>query len=169
MSSNDRIDKVKRCTLAANNQFFSDHRELFCYFQRPDLDNAIVAWVRLNKADELAGSEPRTELYVKILETAFLTLFDKSVLNPIAELSSLAWDAVEQMRRNTGIGAQSLPAPVKKLTAEEKLEAQIREDWKTLSTKAIKAKVANDPTYRATFERIVDSLQSVATQQVVMR
>lgn len=65
----------------------------------PALDNALVAWIRLNKADAIKDSEPSIELYLSILQEAFLTLFDKEgALVQTADITPLGWDAVETMR-----------------------------------------------------------------------
>src|ERR1700685_1989701 len=122
--SSDRMKEVQRCTAAANRQFFSDHRELFVYFDRTSLEDALVAWVRLHRAEKLATSTPTKELYLRIMQEAFVTLFDSGTIKEQAPLSRLAWDELDAMRKNTGIGTASVPTPNLQLTPEQKLETQ---------------------------------------------
>jgi len=100
----DRIARAGQLSLAANREFQSQNRELLVYFDGPALSKSMLAIIRLEHADEIRSSDPTVATYLKIQERAFLAAFDRGAVVPLSELSSLAWDAVERMRREHAVG-----------------------------------------------------------------
>lgn len=164
----NRIKQAGRLSLAANSEFLDSARELLVSFDRDAVSKAMLAYIRLNCRDEIAGNDPDFFLYLKIQQEAFLTLLDRGAVAPIAEITQLGQQALDAMRLATGIGLQGLPTPEPALSPEEVLEAQVREDWRKLPADKVRKKRANDRTYRETFDRIVDTLDSAMTEHVVI-
>jgi len=162
-----RVELAGKLSLAANRRFLGENRELLVSFERTQLQEAMLAWIRLNARHEISEAEPNIETYLRIQERAFLSLLDRSAIKEVAEITPLGWNAVEQMRRNVGQAVPSTP-PAPQLTPEQKLEAQVREDWKLLNTKQLRAKMSSDAQYKAMFERIAGTLDSVATEFVAI-
>src|SRR5580765_3688534 len=102
----------------------------------------MLAIIRLDFADEIRNAEPAVATYLRIQEKAFLRAFDRNAAQPIAEITSLGWDCVEKMRRATGIGLESLPAPVPVLSPSQILEQKVKDDWSRLPSAEIKKLMA---------------------------
>jgi hypothetical protein len=158
-----RIEKAGRLSVAANRHFLSTYRELLVSFDRESLASAILSHIRLHSSEQIRENDPSVDLYLKIQEETFLRLLDKNAIAPVAPITSLGQQALDDMRRRTNIGLEALPQPELVLTPAQKMENQIREDWSTLSSAAIRRKMANDRLYRETFERISGELESHAT------
>src|ERR1700722_599455 len=125
--------------LAASKRWWSDSRELVASFDRTVLEDGIVAWIELNKRDEIASTAPSVDFYYGLMSEAFLSLYDARVVNPIYPVTDLGQEFIDEARRATGIGATSLPAPEPpELTPAQKLEQQVQQDWKTLPSAAIR-------------------------------
>lgn len=163
----DRIARAGQLSLAANREFLSQNRELLVYFDSAALSKSMLAIIRLEHADEIRNSDPSISTYLKIQELAFLSTFDRGAVVPLSELSSLAWDAIERMRRDHGQGvSETAPVPEPVLSSAQKLELQVRDDWKSLPSKQIKQKMSQDRAYRTTVERLATELESNATSYV---
>jgi hypothetical protein len=157
----ERIERTGKLSAIANREFLSENRELLVSFDRDALAKTMLAVIRLDFADQIKESEPDITTYLRIQEQAFLSAFDRGAIQPIdGEITSLGWDCIERMRRENGIGVESLPVPEPVITPQQKLESQVREDWKRLSSAEIKKRIANDRSYRETFERISSQLDS---------
>jgi hypothetical protein len=154
--------------LAASKRWWSDARELTVSFDRGAFEDAVVAWVKLNKRDEIASNVPSLDFYYGLMNEAFLSLYDSQTINPIFPVTVLGQNFIDQARRATGIGAVSLPTPEPELTPAQKLDDTVRSDWKRLSSAQIKQKIANDRSYRAAFERLSGDLESSVTTHVVI-
>jgi hypothetical protein len=73
---------------------------------------------------------------------------------------------IDDLRRRFGIGeAPPLPAP--ELTPQERLEAEVRQDWVHLKTADFRRKCQSNRAYSDTFQRIAGSLDSTITSAVV--
>jgi hypothetical protein len=154
---------------AASRQWWSDARDLAVSFG-PTLEDSIVAWVKLNCRDEVAQTAPSIEFYYSLLSKAFLMMYDNETINPIYPVTDLGQVFIDQIRRATGIGVQSLPAPTPVLSPADKLRAEVINDWRTLSSKGIRAKMSRDRNYAAMFEELsqTDALSSGATTFTVI-
>jgi hypothetical protein len=169
VNNNDqtRIARAGQLSLAANREFLSQNRELLVYFSGEAVSKSMSAIIRLEHADEIRSAEPNKSTYLRIQERAFLAAFDRGAVVPLSELSSLAWDAIERMRRDNGQSVvENAPTPEPTLTPQQKLEFEIKNDWSTLPTKQIRQKMANDKNYRDTVERISNELRANATSYV---
>jgi hypothetical protein len=166
----DRLQEAGRLSVVANKIFLDEARELLVSFDREALSKAMLAWIRLNAGPEIASSEPSVELYLSVQERAFLTLFDRGAVVPIAEVTSLGEAALGAMRVRTGVGIESLPTPEPVLSETERLEREVASDWKILSSKQIKHKIANSKSYRECFERLSETnfITSSVTSRVVI-
>jgi hypothetical protein len=163
----DHIERVGQLSSAANREFMIQNRELLVSFDHESLSKAMKAIIRLDFRTQIMECEPDVTTYLRIQEQAFLSAFDRGAIQPIAEITSLGWDAIEKMRRETGIGLESLPAPEAVLTPSQILEQKVRSDWAKLPSAAIKKLIANDRQYRETFERISSQLESLTTHVVI--
>ncbi len=67
--------------IAASRQWWRDARELAISFG-PTLEDAIVAYIKLNFRDEVAQTAPSIEFYYSLLSKAFLTMYDAEIVNP---------------------------------------------------------------------------------------
>jgi hypothetical protein len=152
-----REEKARQCGMAANAQFFNEAREAVVSFARPDLDNSLVAYVKLNFRDEISSEEPSTELYLRLLRSAFLELLDAGTIQEKHPLTSLGWDYVDSIRRATGIRVQNLSAPAPVLSADDQLRAQIQKDWVSLPGDKVRAKAKADSRYREVLEQMLAS------------
>ena|ERR1700730_4662009 len=153
----DRLQEAGRLSVVANKIFLDEARELLVSFDREALSKAMLAWIRLHAAPEISSSEPNVGLYLSIQEQAFLTLFDRQAVAPIAEITKLGQASLDAMRKRTGIGVETLPTPEPTLTPSQILEQQVQDDWKKLPSAAIRRKIANDRSYRECFERLSES------------
>jgi len=164
---NTTAENAAKYGIAAANKWWSDARELVASFDRVALENAIVAWIKLNKRDEIASTAPSTDFYYGLMNEAFLVLYDTETVNPEFPITNLGQSFIDQIRRATGIGAQ-LPAPTPVLTPEQKLETEVRSDWRSLSSKQIKLKMQNNRLYRECLNRLAPELDSSVTQHVTI-
>jgi len=160
----DRMARAGQLSAAANREFLSQNRELLVFFNREELSRAMLAVIRLDFAEAIRDEEPSTAFYLKIKELAFLAVFDRGAITNVVELTPLAWDCVERMRRDNGQGvSETAPVPEPVLSPAQKIELQVRDDWTKLPTKQIRQKMANDKNYRDTVERISGELDSNVT------
>lgn len=155
--------------IAAAKKWWSDARELAISFDRQQLEDAIVAWIKLNRRDQVANNAPSVDFYYALMNEAFLSLYDAETVNPIFPVTDLGQAFIDGARGSTGIGVVNLPAsPEPTLTPQQKLEMQVKEDWKNLPSAVIRKRVANDHAYRNAFESVSDQLTSNATTHVVI-
>jgi hypothetical protein len=165
---NITAENAAKYGIAAAKKWWSDARELVASFDRVALENAIVAWIKLNRREEVAATAPSIDFYHRLMSEAFLSLYDAQTVNPEFPITSLGQNFIDQARRETGIGAQSVPAPAPVLTPAQELENEVRSDWKTLSSKQIKSKMQNNRLYRECVERVAGELESTVTQHVTI-
>jgi hypothetical protein len=143
-----REEKARQCGQAANAQFFSEAREAVVSFGRPGLDDSVVAYVKLHFRDSISSEEPSTELYLRLIRTAFLELLDAGTIQEKHPLTSLGWNYIDEIRRATGVGVENLPPPATpQLSADDKLRQEIINDWHTLPGDKVRAKAAADKNY----------------------
>jgi hypothetical protein len=153
----DRVALAGKLSIVANRTFLSDYRGLLVSFDREGLSASLLAWIRLHCATEILDGEPGVQLYLRIQERAFLTLLDRDAIVPVAEITSLGKDALDEMRQRTGIGVESILVPESVLTLEQKLEQQVRTDWKSLSSAKVRQQINNDKAYRSMFQRLSET------------
>jgi len=152
-----REEKARNCGAAANASFFNEAREAVVSFARPDLDNSLVAFVKLNYRDQISSEEPSTQLYLRLIRSAFLELLDQGTITEIHPLTVLGWNYIDEIRRATGIRVQNLPAPAPVLSAEDQLRAEIQRDWVSLPGDKVRAKAKADSRYREVLEQMLAS------------
>jgi len=165
------ITKSEFAGQMVQDRFFNDYRELVAHYS--DVPAGIISFLEMNFPDELVSLSNAldTKLYRNLLSEALVTLIDRQALTPIAELNDFAQKDLVRLRRETGIGAGTLPPPPPKpLTADELLRQEIANDWRTLPMDKVRAKKNGSKLYAAMLEKMANegSLDSVATslQQV---
>jgi hypothetical protein len=149
------ITKAQYAGQMVQDRFFNDYRELVAHYS--DVPAGIVSFLEMNFPDELVSLSNTldTKLYRNLLSEALITLIDRQALTPTAELNDLAEKDLVGLRRETGIGAETLPPPPPKpLSPKEQLEQRVSSDWNTLKIADFKKNCANDRAYRETFERL---------------
>jgi hypothetical protein len=135
------------------NSFLEKYRELLSAFDLQQVAEALVAYSSLGNG--VLPEKSGIPAYRKYTEEAFLHLYDRGAISPIAPLTELSEADLVKMRRSTGIGAETLPPPPPKpLSAQEQLEQRVSDDWNTLKIGDFKKNCANDKSYREVFERL---------------
>jgi hypothetical protein len=151
-------NEAQQFGMRASVAWWSDARELTVSFDQRSLESSIVAWIKLNRRDEISGTTPSFELYYKIMREAFLSLYDAETINPIYPITDLGQSFIDAMRRATGIGLDALPAPAApKLSADDVLRAQIQKDWVSLPGDRVRQKANQDANYRRLLEEMLNS------------
>jgi hypothetical protein len=143
----------------ADRAFENVYRELLASFNMKELGDGVRAYIRLHKRSEILAQEnPTFDFYLGLLETSFITLYDREAINPAAPITSLGEKALTQMRTKTGIGVENLPAPAAPvLSPEEQLANEVKNDWKTLPSDKIKAKMNANKAYKAMFQKLSET------------
>lgn len=156
--------------MAASRQWWSDARELAVSFDRKQLEDSLVGWIKLNKRSEIATTNASVEFYYSLLNEAFLSLYDSHTINPTFPVTNLGQQFIDKARQSTGIGVEPLPAPIPVLSASDKLRAEITNDFRTLSSKEVRAKISRDKNYAAMFQELsqTDALSAGATTLTVI-
>lgn len=157
MNTNERFERAGRFSLAANRQFLDECRELMPSFDSASVSDAMLAYIKLHLRTEIAEAEPSVEFYLKIEQVAFLSLYDKSAINPTFPITDLGENVIQEMRKATGIGFVLPQAPPPVLTAAQILDNQVIDDWKKLSSDKVRAKMSKDKNYRAAFHRLSET------------
>ena len=150
-----QITKSQFSAQLTQDRFFSEHRELVAHFG--GVIEGITSFFELNYSDELISlsKTPDPGLYRRLLAESLVTLIDRGALTQIADLNDLAEADLVKLRRETGIGAETLPPPPPKpLSRQEQLEQRVSSDWNTLKIADFKKLCASDRSYRETFERL---------------
>jgi hypothetical protein len=101
------------------------------------LPSGITAFLQMNNPNELIGlsKTPDPGLYRHLLAESLVTLIDRGALTQVADLNELAEADLAKLRRETGIGVETLPPPpLKPPTAEELLRDEIASDWRSFTT-----------------------------------
>jgi len=161
---NSTAENASKYGIAASKKWWSAARELAISFDRQSLEDAIVAWIKLNKRVEVSNNTPSVDFYYALMNEAFLSLYDAETINPVYPVTDLGQKFIDEARGSTGIGIVNLPAPPEPtLTPQQKLELQVRDDWTKLPTKIIRQKMANDKNYRSVVERLAGELESSVT------
>ena len=160
------LTKAQYLAQQGQDQFFTDYREFTSHFS--DVVESITSYLRLNHRDELVAlsQTPDPKLYRNLLAESLITLYDRRALNQVADLNDLAMADLAKLRRESGVGVETLPTPSPKpLTADELLREEIATDWRTLPMDKVRAKKNGSKLYAAMLEKMANegSLDSVAT------
>ena len=160
------LTKSQYAATLVQDRFFSDYREIVAHFS--EVVEGITSYLQLNHAEELIAlsKTPDTRLYRTLLAEALITLIDRGALTPIADLNELAEAGLAKLRRESGIGVETLPPPPPTPpTAEEILRQEIATDWRTLPMDKVRMKKNGSKLYAAMLEKMANegSLDSVAT------
>jgi hypothetical protein len=164
------IKKWQYAAQLVQSRFFDDFRELIAHFS--EVIEGITSYLQMNHAEELIvlskTSDPK--LYRQLLAESLVTLLDRGALTQIADLNELAQDDLAKLRRETGVGAETLPPPpLKPPTAQELLEAEVISDYNGgLSATKMREKRNSNKTYNETFIRLAEGnrLESRITSNV---
>lgn len=172
MNSQQRMAEAKRLSLLANKSWMSEHRELLANFEPDSLWRAIGAFIQLEPEvrAEIATVTPSIESYKSIISRAFMYLYQEGSISPTFPLTKLGEQSLNLLRRQTGLGIENLPVPEPVLTAEQRLEAEVENDWRTLSSAQIRKKRDSSRQYAACLDRLLNSdrLSSQITANPVM-
>jgi len=135
------------------NSFLEQYRELLSAFDLQQVAEALIAYSSLGNG--VLPEKPGIPVYQKYTAEAFLNLYDRRAISPIAPITELGENDLARMRRSTGIGVETLsPPPPKPLSSQEQLERRVFSDWNTLKIADFKKLCASDRSYRETFERL---------------
>jgi hypothetical protein len=157
-NSQDRAILAGRLSAQSNKAWMSENRELLVSFSPVDLQAAMLAVIKLRYRDQIRDSEPSVSFYTDIQNRVFLDLLDRGVVTEIFPLTDLGWQAIEAMRRSSGVGLDQLPQPPPPaLSAAELLEKQVALDFATLSSDQFRKKLNDSKAYRETYKRIADT------------
>lgn len=167
---NTTQENAAKFGIAAAKKWWSTARELAVSFDRQVLEDGIVAWIKLNRREEVANTVPSVEFYFALMSEAFLSLYDSQTINPTFPVTNLGQQFIDKARQSTGIGVEPLPAPIPVLSASDKLRAEITNDFRTLSSKEVRAKISRDKNYAAMFQELsqTDALSAGATTLTVI-
>lgn len=161
MSNNEQISYMR----LGVNSFLEKYRELLSSFDLQQIAEALVAYSTLGNGQ--LPEQHGIPAYQKYTEEAFLNLYDRQALSPIAPLTELGEADLAKMRRSTGIGTELLPPPAPKLpTADELLEQEVRSDYANLPGDRMREKRRNSRAYETMFQKIADTLDSRITSNV---
>jgi hypothetical protein len=147
-------------------KWIDDYTELLAHYSSTEVFEGINSFLKLNHTDsELQTALFTSGAYRKLLSIALLTLINRDALKPIvADLTEAGEEDLAKLRRETGLDLDLIPvlAPASP-TAEELLEAQVRQDFATLPSSKMREKRNNDKRYEAMYQRIADTLGSSVT------
>jgi len=146
--------------------FLGDYRELVSHFNSSDIFEGVNSFLKLNYTnDELQAAPLTPGAYRQILALALITLINRDALKPIvADFTESGEEDLVKLRRVTGLDLDLIPIPAPAPpTAEQLLEAQVRQDFATLPSSKMREKRNNDKKYEATYQRIADTLGSSVT------
>ena len=152
--------KVEFMSEQIGNQFVSDYKELLAFYPAQAVVDGIRSFLSLNYTPDELTTAPVTlgGGFRKMLALALLTLINREALVPLTEFNALAQDDLNKLRRETGVDLDEIPAPVTPPpTAEEILEAEVRNDWKTLGMDGIRKKKSASRKYSETLERLANA------------
>jgi hypothetical protein len=148
----------------ALNTFKRKHREFLASFNLKEVMDAFSAFMEMGNIDDIFEVEPGIPVYLKSYEETLLTLYDRGAIVPVLPITDLGVKDLERMRRETGIGVESLPTPTPPApTAAELLEAEVRQDFATLRSDEMRKKRQSNREYEATYQRIAGTLGSSVT------
>ena len=155
------ITKAQYSAQLTQDRFFSDYRELVAHFS--GVIEGITSYIQLNNPEELVAlwKAPDGSLYRRLLAEALITLIDRGALTRVADLNDLAEADLANLRRETGVGVETLPPPPSKApTADELLEQEVRSDYANLPGDKMREKRRSSRAYEAMFQKIADTLDS---------
>jgi len=161
------ITKAQYSAQLIQDRFFSDYRELVAHFS--GVIEGITSYIQLNNPEELVAlwKAPDGILYRRLLTEALITLIDRGALTQVADLNDLAEADLAKLRRETGVGVETLPPPPPKApTADELLEQEVRSDYVNLPGDKMREKRRNSQEYESMFQKIADTLDSRITANV---
>jgi hypothetical protein len=155
MNSTEYLAAVNKYSTLDSKTFTHEIRETSAYI--PDQETfwrTIKAGLASECREEIQNVTPAAGAYLPLLRRTFLQLLDEGSIQLIEPISQLAQNEIDPLRRLTGIGAASLPAPVVELTAEQKLDAQIISDFANLPSDAFRAKLSGNVAYRQAYRKL---------------
>jgi len=153
-----RFDKYKTKADMAEGEFFFENRELFGHFDLNEVKAGLIAYLKLNYANDLAAAAKNPTQLRQMFGVAFVTLLDRGTLVPLSELNAEAADGLAELRKKTGIGVETLPAPPPPaLTAAELLREQVLNDWRNLPAAKVRAKANGNRTYSQMLNELANS------------
>jgi hypothetical protein len=144
--------------------FKRNHQEFLASFDLKEVMDAFSAFMEMGNIDAIFDVEPGIPIYLKSYEETLLTLYDRGAIVPVSPITDLGLKDLEEMRKKTGIGAESLPTPAAPApTAAELLEAEVRHDFATIRSDEMRKKRQGNREYEATYQRIASTLGSSTT------
>jgi hypothetical protein len=163
-----KIQEVQEMCKLAMAALKGRYREFLASIEE-DVAPAIWAFYRLET--ELVAEHEKGDIFdfkhhFLFFEKALIALFDEGSLTLSAPLTALGEKALADLRKRTGIypAGQSAPAPAAKpLSADEFLEQEVRNDFATLRSDKMREKRRNDRRYEAMYQKIADTLGTLAT------
>ena len=149
-------------------QFLSDYQELLAHYSSQAVVEGMASFLSMNYTTAELQTAPVTPgAYRKMLALALMTLLNRNALEPLtADLNELAEKDLAELRKETGIDVELIPAPEPPApTAEELLSAEVRSDWKQLSSDQLRKKKANSRAYSNMLEKLANdgTLESSVT------
>jgi len=115
-------------------------------------------------AREQAQDDFRNSMTIAICRS-YLRIARNGVISYVSKLTPEAREQLENIEILAGERAPRpvVPPPPPPLSAEEQLDAQIKDDWAHLPYSAVMAKCRTNPTYKARLDQIMADLPSTCT------
>jgi len=161
------ITKVQFISPRIEETFLSDYRELLAHFNVNAFKESLSSFMQLNyTAERLMAAPLEPGSYRRILAFSTITLLNRGAVTPLIDFNSAANADMDRLRRETDIDVELIQAPAPQApTAEELLAAEVRSDWKKLSSDQLRKKKASSRAYSNMLERLANdgTLESSVT------
>jgi hypothetical protein len=140
-------------------KFFQDYAELFAHFNVKVFSASLSSYLQMNySADELKAAPTTSGEYRKILALSTITLLNRDAVTPLTPFNKFAENDLAKLRKETGIDLDLVPAPAPpQPTSEELLAAEVRSDWKKLTSDQIRKKKSASRPYSTMLEKLANS------------
>jgi hypothetical protein len=167
-NQNQRAVLAGRCAESAYRRLLEEGRELWASFSMADVYQTLTSTIQLDYQNWVAQTAPSIDAYLLLYKQVFLEGLDSGAVSRVAPITSLGQAVLTSWRRETNVGAETLPPPERALSPAEALEQQVIQDWNSLPSAEIRKKRDTSKAYAATLARLLetDRLSPHATVKV---
>jgi hypothetical protein len=135
---------------AAITKWKEDHDALRLSYDRSALDSSLLAFIRVELAEETKGADAET-LYTMI-SVAFCALHDRGAISPIRPYSQ---EGEEQLNELLQFRVVAGPPPVDEEQEQLTLREQVLRDYQTMPSADFGKLFRTHDKYRAQYERLI--------------